>query len=93
MSTTGISLLQSHEQGIAWCTPRHCHADAFPSRCDSGWRADVSPRGARGNATRRPAFGVATGHRSHEATMPQATRVPVMQPGCCQGSMFHPDRG
>ena len=93
MSTTGISLLQSHEQGIAWCTPHHCHAMHSPADAIRGG-VYVSPRRARGNATRRPAFGVATGHRSHKATMPQASPVPVvMQPGCCQGSMFHPDRG
>jgi hypothetical protein len=31
MSTTGISLLQSHEQGIAWRTPHHCHAMHSPA--------------------------------------------------------------
>jgi hypothetical protein len=63
MSTTGISLLQSHEQGIAWCTPHHCHAMHSPADAIRGgvWTSARAAREGMQHAGRLSAWRRATG--------------------------------
>jgi hypothetical protein len=92
MATTGISLLPSREQGIA-CSARRCPRPDAPRQTS---RLGVARRGQRrARAGNTPAYfrrgdGPQAAPRAHA---PSLALLVVMQPGCCRGLTFHPDRG
>ena len=77
------------------CCGRCCHPDAFPSRIRGSGRRPHVGVSAGAQACNTPArFRRGDGRlAAARDPAPSLALPPVVQPGCCQGLTFHPDRG